>query len=69
MNVHEVMNKLIDSKNRDSTYKHRSLAINIVAMSTKLIEYVNRSKLIDFSNIIVTDYRRFLVDVNLEDFF
>ena len=69
MNVHEVMNKLIDSKNRDSIYKHRSLAINIVAMSTKLIEYVNRSKLIDFSNIIVTDYRRFLVDVNLEDFF
>ena len=69
MNVYEVINRLIDSKNRDSACKHGSLAIDIVTMSTNLIEHVNGSKLINFSNIIVIDHRGFLVDVNLENLF
>ena len=69
INVYEVINGLIDSKNRDSACKHGSLAIDIVTMSTNLIEHVDGSKLINFSDIIITDHRGFLIDMNLEDFF
>jgi len=69
MNINKVINGPIESENRDSTYQYRSNCIDIIAASTNLLEFIDGYSIVDFNQIIITDHRGFLVDVNLEDFF
>ena len=69
ININEVMNGQIESKNRDSIYQYGSNYIDIVAVSTNLLEFIDECSIVNFNQIIITDHREFLVDMNLEDFF
>ena len=69
ININEVMNGQIESTNRDSTYQYGSNYIDIIAVSTNLLEFIDECSIVNFNQIIITDHREFLVDVNLEDFF
>ena len=33
-----------------------------------ILEYIDRSQLIDFNDIILIDYHRYITDINLEDY-
>ena len=67
-NIHETTNN-ISRHDIDSTYKYGSKMIDIIATTTELIEYVDGCKMNEFTEILITDYRDFIVDFNLEDYF
>ena len=43
--------------------------IDLCAMATRLIDYVDGCKIIDFTEFIITNHRGFIVNFNLEEYF
>ena len=43
--------------------------IDIIATSSRLINYVDRYKLTDFDKLIITNHREYIVDMYLEEYF
>ena len=43
--------------------------INFVAASTKIIEYIDGCQITDYNEVIIIDYRGYLLDIQLEDYF
>ena len=66
--VHSVINN-IRKEEMDKTYVHGSNPIDTIAMSEGLLEYVEGSKLLSHNEIVNTDHRAYVVDVNLEGYF
>ena len=46
-----------------------STQIDAIAMTNTILDYVDRCKLIDYNEIIKTDYHGFIVDIALEEYF
>jgi len=59
ININEVMNGPIESKNRNSAYQYRSNCIDMIAALTNLLEFIDRYSIVDFNQIIITDHRGF----------
>ena len=59
----------IDLKQLDKTYINRLKAIDSIAVSEGLIEFVESSKLIYHNEIIFSDHRAYIVDINIEEYF
>lgn len=38
-------------------------------MTTELIEFIDRCKMTDYNDILILDYRGYLIDAYLEDYF
>ena len=53
----------------DKTSKKGSQTIDSIAASEGVMEYVEGSKLLDFNDIVFTDHRRYITDVNIEEYF
>ena len=66
--VHETVNNIKDNR-RDKTYKIGSKQIDAVMVTDGLMQAITESKLIDFNKIINTDYRGFLVDIDIKEYF
>ena len=49
--------------------KNRSKYIDSVATIQNLLDYVKRSKLVEINKIIISDYRGFIIGINLEIYF
>jgi len=54
-NVQEVTNEP-DSSQRNSIYKYGSKPINMIAVTTGLIEYLDGCFITDFTDIIIIDH-------------
>ena len=54
---------------KDPTYTIESKQIDIVAIVEMILNYVDGCKLINFNEIIKTDYRGFLFDISLQEYF
>jgi len=54
---------------RDNSYINGSKCINTVFTTTRLMEFLYGSKMIDFNKILFTYYREYIVDVSLKDYF
>jgi len=54
---------------RDATHKSGKSQIDAVFASTEVIDCVQGSKLIDFNEIVITDHRGFMFDVNIMRYF
>ena len=54
---------------RDSIYKRGTKQIDIVLLTLGVAIVIKGSELIDFHKIIKTNYRRYLFDINLEQYF
>jgi len=53
----------------DKLYINRSLPINSIIATEEIVEFIKGSKLIKNTEIIFSDYRSYLVNVNLEEYF
>ena len=53
----------------DKTYIGGSTPINSIAASLGLLEYVEGSKLMNHNDIVLSDYRGYIVDINFEAYF
>ena len=56
-------------KSIDKTNINESLPINMIAILEGILEYIEGSKLLDNNDIVFLDYRSYLVDMNLEEYF
>ena len=65
MDIHSFCNRY----HKDSTYKKGSKSIDLVATTSRLLEYIDRYRLIDYNEIIVSNYQGYLIDINLENYF
>ena len=63
--VHYVFNQ-IEFSQMDNTYLNRSKLINIIAISPNLIECIEGCKLYKVNELIITDHRLYIIDINLE---
>ena len=53
----------------DKTYKYGSKAIDSIAVSSGLIDYVEGCKLVTYNEIVETDHRGYIIDISLEEYF
>ena len=53
----------------DKTYKRGSRAIDSIAASSGIMEYIEGSKLVDYSEIVESDHRGYVIDVAMEEYF
>ena len=59
----------IEEDHRDNTHKTGSKQIDAVMATDGLIESIVGSKLTEFNEIINTDHRRFIVDIDIKKYF
>ena len=53
----------------DHTEVRGSKPIDTVAASYRIIDYVEDSQLLECNDIVFTDHRAYVIDINLEDYF
>ena len=53
----------------DKTFIYGSSAIDSVVVSERLMEFVEGSLLVSNNEIVNTDHRAYIIDINLEDYF
>ena len=66
--MYETVNNIEDNR-KDKTHKTGSKQIDVVIVIDSLMQAIIGSKLIDFNKIINTDYRGFLVDIDMNEYF
>ena len=66
--MHQAFNE-IELNKMDKIEIHGSKLIDIVAASYGVLEYVKGYQLLEHNEIIFIDYRSYIIDVNLEEYF
>jgi len=66
--IHTIFNGSYISK-RDKTYINSSKYIDIVLALTGLIEYIDRCRIVNFYEFLITNHQGYLIDIALEDYF
>jgi len=66
--VHHEVN-MIDSSDRDKTSKSGSNQIDGVFSTKGILQHIEGYKLTNFEEIILTDYRGFIFDINIKLYF
>ena len=66
--MYKYVNKIL-VRDYDNTYKDRSKYIDLVAISHSLLEHVKRYKLVNYKEIIHCNHRRYLVDLDIVEYF
>ena len=66
--IHYIFNQ-IEFQQMDNTYLTRLRPIKIVAVSPNLIECIEGYKILEVNDIIITDYRLYIIDINLERYY
>ena len=66
--IHEAVNN-IEDEIKDYTHKMGSKQIDAVLVTSELIQAIVGCKLTDFNDIINTDHRGFIFDINIKDYF
>ena len=66
--IHAVVNN-INMNRLDRTYKNGSKSIDSIAATCGIMEFVEGCKLLSYNEVIETDHRAYVVDVNIEDYF
>ena len=66
--VHQSYHKL-NLNQMDHTEVRGSKLIDTIAASHGIMEYVEGSILLEYNELIFTDHRAYIVDLNLEDYF
>ena len=68
MKVHAFMNTDYNN-NWDSTCTRGKKCINLVVATIGLLLFIDRSKMINYSEILLSDYRGHIIDIEVEDYF
>jgi len=67
--VHQCMNLVQKDEALDSTYKHGSKQIDSIAATNGIMDYIEGCRLINYNEIIESDHRAFMIDVDIEEYF
>ena len=59
----------IPNRELDKTCKHRSKCTNIVATICGLVKYIKGCQIIEYNEITNNNYREYLVDIDLAEYF
>ena len=68
MEIHTFINDPYNQAH-DNTYIKGSKYIDTVMAITGLLEFIDRSKLIDFYKVMITDHCGYITDIALEEYF
>ena len=66
--IHQSYN-LIADKELDCTYIGGSRCIDSIAGTQNILDFMEGSKLLEANEIIILDYRAFVIDINMESYF
>ena len=66
--IHQSYN-LKPEKSLDGIYIGGSKYINSIVATQSLLDFIERSKLLEANEVTITDHRVFLIDINLEGYF
>jgi len=66
--IHTTMNVLNNDK-IDSTYKHGSKQIDSIAATNGIMNYIEGCRLMNYNEIVESDHRVFIVDMDIEEYF
>ena len=66
--IHQKLNN-VEWKEMDNIYKRGSRLIDIIAVSPGLIEVVEGCVLLEINNIVISDHRSYIIDLNLQRYF
>jgi len=66
--VHVIANN-IEIERLDRTYKNGSKPIDSIAATCGIMDFVEGCKLLSYNEIVETDHRAYMVDVNIEEYF
>lgn len=66
--VHSKMNN-VAAMHLDKTYKKVSRAIDSIAVSSRVMSYIEGSKLVECSDAVESDHRGYIIDAAMEDYF
>ena len=66
--VHEIVNEAEDDR-KDNTHAKESKKIDAMMATDRTMQATRGSKITDFQEIINTDHRGFVIDLDAEDFF
>ena len=58
-----------DIKNRERTYQNSNKYIDIIVAIQGIVLNIASSAIIDYNEIILTDYRGFIINIELEQYF
>jgi hypothetical protein len=69
--LYEIHREVNDFKSsaRDKTYNKGSNQIDAVLASEEVLNQVRGSRLVDFNEVVISDYRGFLIDIDFEQYF
>ena len=54
-----------DKTKRESTYEYRKKFIDLPTTMAGLIEFIDRCKVVDFYEVINTDHRGYIINLNI----
>ena len=63
--VHQSFN-YIEVEDLDGTYKRSSNCLDSIAASQDIIQYIEDSKILEVNEVVNTNHRSYLIDVNFE---
>ena len=66
--IHQSMNMRYCERS-DSTYKHGSKQIDSIAATNGIMNYIEGCRLMNYNEIIESDHRAFIVDIDIEEYF
>ena len=56
----------IEVEDLDGTYKRSSNCLDSIAASQDIIQYIEGSKILEVNEVVNTNHRSYLIDVNFE---
>lgn len=68
LDVHSKLNNVAITQ-LDKTFKQGSRAIDSIAASRGVMNYIEGSRLVNYSEIVESDHRGYIIDVAMEDYF
>jgi len=66
--LHQELNKVEENK-RDNTYKNGQKQIDVILGTEPILQATRGSKIIDFNEVIITDHRGFIFNVDINEYF
>jgi len=67
--IHKTMNVINNNETLDSTYKHGSKQIDSIAATNGIMNYIEGCRLMNYNEIVESDHRAFMIDVDIEEYF
>ena len=66
--MHYKINEVL-IRNLDNTNRNRLLAVDTIAMSYGIIDYINGCTLLEYNETMLSDHQAYLIDINFKDYF